>query len=81
MAELEITCLPDNLPEYVEVDLIDVELGQIVHISDLKLPKGVESVALIQGGSHDLPVAAINKPKGTNGDDDSGVDEAEEKSE
>src|SRR5690606_10243944 len=46
MTQLEISCLPADLPEYIEVDLAEVELGQIVHISDLKLPKGVESVAL-----------------------------------
>ena len=71
MTELEISCLPADLPEYIEVDLIDVEVGQIVHISDLKLPKGVESVALGHGVDHDLPVAAINKAKG-------GADEAGE---
>ena len=71
MTELEISCLPADLPEYIEVDLIDVEVGQIVHISDLKLPKGVESIALSHGADHDLPVAAINKAKG-------GADEAAE---
>jgi large subunit ribosomal protein L25 len=70
MSDLEISCLPANLPEYIEVDLINVELGQIVHISDIKLPKGVESVALSHGADHDLPVASINKPKGAVADDD-----------
>jgi large subunit ribosomal protein L25 len=64
MTQLEISCLPGDLPEYIEVDLAEVELGQIVHISDLKLPKGVESVALSHGADHDLPVASITKPKG-----------------
>ena len=64
MIDLEISCLPADLPEYIEVDLAEVELGQIVHISDLILPKGVESVALNQGADHDLAVATINKPKG-----------------
>ncbi|HMW71024.1 MAG TPA: 50S ribosomal protein L25/general stress protein Ctc [Cellvibrionaceae bacterium] len=64
MTQLEILCLPADLPEYIEVDLADVEVGQIVHISDLKLPKGVESVALNHGADHDLPVCAIHKPKG-----------------
>jgi large subunit ribosomal protein L25 len=62
VSELEITCLPGDLPEYIEVDLAEVEIGQIVHISDLALPKGVESVALNHG--NDLPVATISKPKG-----------------
>lgn len=67
---LEISCLPADLPEFIEVDLTDVELGQVVHISDLKLPKGVTSVALAHGADHDLPVASINKPKGIAEDED-----------
>ena len=63
MTELEISCLPKDLPEYIEVDMAEVEIGDTVHISDIKLPKGVESVALSHGEDHDLPVAAVNKPK------------------
>ena len=63
MTDLEISCLPKDLPEYIEVDMAEVELGDTVHISDIKLPKGVESVALSHGEDHDLPVAAVNKPK------------------
>ena len=63
MTELEISCLPQDLPEYIEVDLLNVEAGQIVHISDLKLPKGVESVSLAHGTDHDLPVVTVNKPR------------------
>lgn len=70
--ELEISCLPANLPEFIEVDLADVEAGQIVHISDLTLPKGVESVALSHGADHDLAIASINKPKGAAADEKEG---------
>lgn len=63
MTELEISCLPADLPEYIEVDMAEVEIDQIVHISDIELPKGVESVALSHGEDHDLPVAAIHKAK------------------
>lgn len=70
MTELEIACLPADLPEFIEVDLANVELGGIVHISDIVLPKGVESIALQQGEDHDLPVASIFKPKGVAGDED-----------
>ena len=52
-----------DIPEYIEVDMAEVDLGQTVHLSDIKLPKGVESVALSYGDDHDLPVAAVNKPK------------------
>lgn len=62
--ELEISCLPGDLPDYIEVDLAEVEAGQIIHISDLKLPNGVESVDLALGPDHDQPVVAVNKPRG-----------------
>jgi len=74
VSELEISCLPADLPEYIEVDMLEVGLGQIVHISDLTLPNGVESVALSHGHDHDLPVAAINKPKGSAIEDEESAD-------
>jgi large subunit ribosomal protein L25 len=64
LTQLDITCFPHNLPEFIEVDLGNAEVGQIIHISDLKLPSGVTSVALQQGADHDLAVATIVKPKG-----------------
>lgn len=63
MSELEVQCLPKDLPEYIEVDVAELALGSTLHISDIKLPKGVESVALSHGSDHDLPVAAVNKAK------------------
>jgi large subunit ribosomal protein L25 len=67
LTQLEISCLPSALPEYIEVDMAEMDIGQTLHISDLKLPAGVTSVALAHGAEHDLPVVAVNKPKG--GDD------------
>ncbi len=64
LTQLDITCLPHNLPEFIEVDLANAEVGTIIHISDLKLPSGVTSVALSHGADHDLAVATIVKPKG-----------------
>ncbi|MFV3331902.1 50S ribosomal protein L25/general stress protein Ctc [Pseudomonas sp. NY15437] len=58
ISEVEVSCLPKDLPEFIEVDLAKVELGQIVHLSDLKLPKGVELVQLAHG--NDLAVANIH---------------------
>ncbi len=57
--ELEVSCLPKDLPEYLEVDLAELDIGDSVHISEVILPKGVESVALSHGEDHDLPVASI----------------------
>jgi large subunit ribosomal protein L25 len=64
MVEIEVSCLPGDLPEYIEVDMLEVEAHQILHISDLKLAEGVESVALSHGADHDLPVVTIAIPKG-----------------
>jgi large subunit ribosomal protein L25 len=58
LSEVEVSCLPKDLPEFIEVDMAAVELGQIVHMADLKLPKGVELVALAHG--NDLAVANIH---------------------
>lgn len=59
MADVEVACLPDLLPEYIEVDLANVDLGESVHLSDLKVPEGVEILALVHGVEHDATVAAI----------------------
>lgn len=67
--EVEVICLPQNLPEFIEVDMTPVEMDQVVHLSDLKLPKGVRVAALLQGEDHDLPVVAIHKPRGAKADD------------
>ena len=58
ISEVEVSCQPQDLPEFIEVDLAKVEVGQIVHLSDIKLPKGVELVALAHG--NDLAVANIH---------------------
>ena len=63
MNDLEIECLPGDLPEYIEVDMLDVDIGNIIHISDLPIPTGVESVALQHGEGHDLPVVTVNQRK------------------
>jgi len=75
VTEIEVSCLPANLPEFLEVDLMDVEIGQVVHISDIKMPKGVESVELSHGASHDQAVASISKPKGVAEDDEAPASE------
>ena len=62
VTELEIKCLPQNLPEFIEVDLGALEMDHAVHMSDLKLPKGVELLHEVDA-EHDLPVASIHKPK------------------
>ncbi len=64
LTDVEVSCLPKDLPEYIEVDMTAVELDAIVHLSDLVLPKGVTLVALTHGEDHNLPVASVHKLKG-----------------
>ena len=63
MTDIEVSCLPKDLPESIDVDMAEVDVGQIVHLSDLTLPDGVESVSLSQGAYYDLTVATVNKQK------------------
>ena len=60
LSQLEIFCLPKDLPEFIEVDVAALEIGQSLHISDLVLPAGVTSVELSHGEEHDQPVVAIH---------------------
>lgn len=61
--ELEVQCLPANLPEYLEVNLSQLEMDQSIHCSDLKLPKGVELSCLIAETPHDEVIVAVHPPK------------------
>ena len=62
LTEAEVSCLPKDLPEFIEVDLAALEIGQSVHLSQITLPKGVEFVALAH--DNDAAVAAIAKTRG-----------------
>ncbi len=61
--EVEVKCLPANLPAFIEVDLSNMALSDIVHLSDLKIPKGVELTVLAQGEEYDQPVATMHLPR------------------
>ena len=61
--EIEVICLPADLPAFLEVDVANVEIGETIHISSIKLPKGVESVELNKGEEHDLPILTISLKK------------------
>lgn len=63
MTEVEVQCLPKDLPEYLEVDLDGIEIEQIIHLTDIKLPAGVELVELLHGTDHDQAIAAIHKTR------------------
>jgi large subunit ribosomal protein L25 len=58
MTEIDITCLPKDLPEFLTADLSNLHIGESLHLSDLKLPEGVQITSLAHGGD-DLAVATV----------------------
>ncbi len=63
LTEVEVSCLPKDLPEAIDVDLSELAIGQVVHLSDLKLPAGVEIPALKLGKEHDVAVVVAKHGK------------------
>jgi len=63
MTEVEVVCLPGKIPEFIPVDLSEMHVGDIIHLSDLKLPEGVEVLVLKQGEEHDTAVASMHVRK------------------
>ena len=63
--QVQVACKADDLPEYLEVDMQSVEVGQIVHLSDVKLPKGVSIPALALGADYNQPVATVARKRGS----------------
>jgi large subunit ribosomal protein L25 len=60
MTEIEVVCLPKYLPEYLEVDIAELELDELRYISDIPLPEGVEIPALAQGEEANRPIVSIH---------------------
>ncbi len=77
MNDLEIICLPKDLPEYIEVDMAEINLGEGIHLTDLKLPEGSEIAALLHGGDAAQIVATVHIPKVIVEIEDELVDEVE----
>ena len=63
MSDIEIKCLPKDLPEYIEVDVSQLELGSTLHLSDIKLPAGVTLAGSMIDEEHNLPIFNIHVPK------------------
>ena len=63
ITEVELECLPKNIPEFIEIDLSEMHVGDVVHLSDLKLPEGVEVLALKHGEEHDTAVVGMHVRK------------------
>ena len=78
MTDIEVSCLPKDLPESIDVDMEQIDIGQIVHLSNIKMPSGVESVSLSQGAEYDLTVATVNKQKAADIEEALDSDEADD---
>ncbi len=77
--EVEVTCLPKDLPEYIEIDMSGLDIGEAVHLSDIRLPTGVTLVGLTHGEGHDSAVASIHAPRAsTEEEEEESADEDEE---
>lgn len=63
--EVEVECLPKDLPEYIEVDISGMNVGDSLHLSDLAIPGGVDLLELARGEGHDLGVVSIHAKRGT----------------
>lgn len=68
LTELQISCLPKDLPEFIEVDMTELGVGEAIHISEIKLPKGVSSIDLAHGHDADNAVVSILAPRGAPGE-------------
>ena len=63
MTDVEVSCLPKDLPEYFEVDVSELQLDDMLHLSDIKVPEGVEIIELAHGEGHDHAVVSVHVHK------------------
>ncbi|MDC0115633.1 50S ribosomal protein L25/general stress protein Ctc [Methylophilaceae bacterium] len=61
MTEIDISCLPKDLPQYIEVDMSALSIGDSIHLSEVKVPEGVELTTL--SDENDPAITSISKPK------------------
>ncbi|MFV2005160.1 MAG: 50S ribosomal protein L25/general stress protein Ctc, partial [Gammaproteobacteria bacterium] len=76
--EVELECLPKNIPDHIEVDLSEMHIGDVIHLSDLKMPEGVEVLALKHGDDNDSVVASMHVRKVAVEEEDEAPEAAEE---
>ena len=79
--DVEVQCLPKDLPEYIEVDLENLKIGEAIHLSEINMPEGVELLQLALGEDYDAPVASIHAAKGSHSDEEEGGEAAAEEGE
>lgn len=77
ISDVEVSCYPKDLPEYFEVDIVNLGLNEMLHLSDIKLPEGVEIPELAQGPGHNHPIVSIHIIKAVPTEDEIAEGEAE----
>ena len=82
LPEVEISCLPKDLPDFIEVDLKDLKVGEALHLADLKLPEGLTIPSLALGDDHNLPVVTVMAQRtAAAADEDDAAEDGEESAE
>jgi len=76
--DVVVVCEAGKLPEFIEVDLINAEVGTTLHLSDLQLPEGVQILELTHGADHDSAVVSVDVPKGGAAAEETAGEEAAE---
>jgi large subunit ribosomal protein L25 len=78
MADIEVICAAKDLPEYIEVDISGLNIGDMIHLTDLQLPAGVEIVALTHGdeAAHDEAVVSLQADRRAQAEEEEGGEEA-----
>jgi len=77
ITEVEVSCLPKDLPEFLELDLGALDLEGNIHLSDISLPSGTELVELSHGEGHDQSVVSIHLPRGAHEEEEEEAEVAE----
>jgi large subunit ribosomal protein L25 len=76
LTEADMTCLAKNLPEFIEIDVSGMNAGDSIHMSDVKLPEGIQFSELLKGEGHDQAIVTIHAKKGGGEEEAEGGEEA-----
>ena len=81
LVEVEVGCLPRDLPEFIEVDMASLDVGDSVHLSEIILPEGVHIMALAHNPDNDQPVVSVQHPQKLEAEQEAEEEELEEAAE
>jgi len=77
VSEILVTCESQNLPAFLEVDMLAIEAGTVLHISDIAMPTGVQSKDLLLGAEHNGAIISVSLSRGVSEEEDAPAAEAE----